>query len=234
MFVLIQAQEYGKHSKLLDQMFRLRKKIFFDELNWDVPVLGEIERDRYDDLKPAYLVWTDKKKQILYGSLRLMPTTGPTLLNDVFRKTFPANFDLCYPGIWEGTRMCIDVEKIAQDYPDLLPQNAMSWMLLGLGECALAHGIHTLISNYEPHMKRIYQRSGAELDEIGRHDGYGKRPVCCGVFDVTKEVVENMRLKNGQTEAVYKRPMAGITPDIVPSSRERNVDEASCGIAIAV
>ncbi len=232
MFVLIQAHEYGKYSKLVDQMFRLRKKIFFDELNWEVPVVGEIERDRYDDLKPAYLVWTDKKQKILYGSLRLMPTTGPTLLNDVFRKTFPANFDLCYPGIWEGTRMCIDVEKIVQDYPDMLPQDAMSWMLLGLGECALAHGIHTLISNYEPHMKRIYQRSGAKLDEIGRNDGYGKRPVCCGVFEVTKIVIENMRLKNGQTEAVYKRPMAKATPNFVQHSHDRNVKETSFEIAV--
>jgi N-acyl-L-homoserine lactone synthetase len=232
MFVLIQAHEYGKYSKLIDQMLRLRKKIFFDKLNWDVSVFGDIERDRYDDLKPAYLVWTDEKQKVLYGSLRLMPTTGPTLLNDVFRKTFSENLDLCNPAIWEGTRMCVDVGEIAQDYPGMLTQDAMSWMLLGVGECALAHGIHTLISNYEPHMKRIYQHSGAELDEIGRHDGYGKRPVCCGVFDVTKKVVENMRLKNGQTKAAYRRPMANVTSNVIEFLRDRNIRETPYGIAV--
>ncbi len=232
MFILIEAHEYGKYSKLVDQMFRLRKRIFFEELNWDVPVLGNIERDRYDDLNPTYLVWTDKQQKVLYGSLRLLPTTGPTLLNDIFRKTFPDNMDLCHPGVWEGTRMCIDVEKIVQDHPDMLPQDAMSWMLLGLAECALAHGVHTLISNYEPHMKRIYQRSGAKWDEIGRYDGYGRRPVCCGVFEVSKEIIENMRLKNGQTKAVYKRSMAMGVPDSVQTSRDRNVAGTAYDIAV--
>ena len=53
MFTLIQEHQYGQFSKLINQMLRLRKKIFFDELNWDVPVLGDIERDRYDDLNPG-------------------------------------------------------------------------------------------------------------------------------------------------------------------------------------
>ena len=232
MFTLIQKHQYEKYSKLINQMFCLRKKIFFDELNWDVPVLGDMERDRYDDLNPAYLVWTDERQKILYGSLRLLPTTGPTLLNDVFRDTFPANFDLCYPGIWEGTRMCIDAAKVAEDHSGMNAQDAMSLMLLGLGECALAHGIHTLISNYEPHMKRIYQRSGAKLDEIGRHDGYGKRPVCCGVFEVTQSVIENMRVKNAQPHPVYVRSLSKNKTTIFQHARESDVEELPYGIAV--
>lgn len=208
MFILIQAHEYDNHSALLKQMHQLRKKVFFDELNWDVPVIGDLERDRYDDLRPAYLVWTDDDAKTLYGSIRLMPTTGPTLLNDVFRETYPADLSLYHPGIWEGTRMCIDAEKLSEDHSEITPQTAMCLMLLALGECALAHGIHTLISNYEPHMKRIYQRSGASLDEIGRADGYGARPVCCGVFDVTEEVVEKMQNKNGQNDPLYVHPLS--------------------------
>ena len=232
MFTLIQHHQYGTHSTLLKQMFSLRKKIFYDELNWDVSVFGDIERDRYDDMNPAYLVWTDAKQKILYGSLRLMPTTGPTLLNDVFRDTYPSNIDLCYPAIWEGTRMCIDAPKIIEDHSGMSAQDAMSLMLLGLGECALAHGIHTLISNYEPHMKRIYQRSGAKLDEIGRQNGYGTRPVCCGVFDVTRKVIDNMRLKNGQSKPVYVRHMHRKMPTIFQATRDHDAGEISYGIAV--
>jgi len=89
MYVLVQAHEYHKHRDLLDQSFRLRKKVFADQLGWDVSVSGLRERDRYDDLHPAYLLWCDEEKKRLFGSVRLMPTTGPTLLYDVFRGTFP-------------------------------------------------------------------------------------------------------------------------------------------------
>ncbi|MCI5078441.1 acyl-homoserine-lactone synthase [Oricola sp.] len=199
MFFIVQASDYGQHRKLLDRMFRLRKQVFHDELQWDVPVIGDIERDAYDDLSPAYLLWTDEAKRTLYGSLRLMPTTGPTLLNDVFRKTYPRNLDLCHPTIWEGTRMCIDAEEIALSMPEIEPQQAMCMLLLALGECALDHGIQTLISNYEPHMKRIYNRAGAPLTEVGKADGFGKRPVCCGLFEVNTKTINGMREKTGMS-----------------------------------
>jgi N-acyl-L-homoserine lactone synthetase len=193
MFITVESHEYAKNAWLLDQMFRLRKKVFHEQLGWNVPVNGEYERDFYDDRRPVYLIWCDDSRQKLYGSLRLMPTTGPTLLHDVFRKTFPADVDLMAPGIWEGTRMCVDEEAVKGDFPDIDAGRAFCLLLLALCECAMAHGIHTMISNYEPHLKRIYKRAGAEVDELGRSDGYGKYPVCCGAFEVSNGVLTKMR-----------------------------------------
>jgi N-acyl-L-homoserine lactone synthetase len=193
MFITIQAHEYHKHAGLLDQMFRLRKRIFADTLQWSVPVVGDYERDIYDDYRPVYLLWCDDRAEKLYGALRLMPTTGPTLLHDVFRETFPTDVDLAAPGIWEGTRMCVDEPVIAKDFPNVDGGRAFCLLLLALCECAMAHGIHTMISNYEPHLKRIYKRAGAEVDELGRADKYGKYPVCCGAFEVSDQVLAKMR-----------------------------------------
>ncbi|MEP9372884.1 acyl-homoserine-lactone synthase [Mesorhizobium sp. KR1-2] len=193
MFITIQAHEYGKYQSLLDQMHRLRKRVFKDQLGWDVPVQGEHERDRYDDMKPVYVVWCSPDAKTLYGSMRLMPTTGPTLLYDVFRRTFPHAADLTAPGIWEATRTCIDVEAIARDHPDTDPARAFGLLCLATAECAVAHGIRTMICNYEPHMARVYGRAGLEVQELGRADGYGRRPVCCGGFAMTKATVARMR-----------------------------------------
>ncbi len=55
MYLLVKEHEYHKYSELLDQSFRLRKRIFADKLGWSVSVSGPWERDRYDDLNPAYL-----------------------------------------------------------------------------------------------------------------------------------------------------------------------------------
>ncbi|TGQ28079.1 acyl-homoserine-lactone synthase [Mesorhizobium sp. M00.F.Ca.ET.216.01.1.1] len=205
MITVIQPHHYRQHRGLLDQMFRLRKRVFFDQLDWEVPVHGDWERDAYDDFGPAYLVWTDGRYKALYGAIRLLPTTGPTLLYDVFRRTFPEQIDLAAPGIWEGTRMCIDEALLARDHPTIDPGRAFCLMLLALCEVALAHGIHTMVSNYEPHLKRVYQKAGAALDEIGRADGYGKRPVCCGVFEVSERILGAMREKLDIAEPLYPR-----------------------------
>jgi len=206
MYLLIQAHEYHKHTELLDQSFRLRKRVFADQLGWDVSVSGHRERDCYDELHPGYLLWCGEDQRQLYGSVRLMPTTGPTLLYDVFRETFPDVCDLIAPGIWEGTRMCIDEDAIDRDFPDMRPDRAFCLLLLALCEAALANGINTMISNYEPHMRRVYQKAGAELDELGRSDGYGRFPVCCGAFEVSHRILAAMRGKLHVGDPLYRRP----------------------------
>ncbi len=203
MYALVQGHEYRKFEHLLDQSFRLRKRVFADRLGWDVSVSGPHERDFYDDLSPAYLLWCDDGMNQLYGSLRLMPTTGPTLLYDVFRDTFPDASSLIAPGIWEGTRMCIDEELVVGGLRDLTSERAFCMLLLALCEVALDNGIHTMISNYEPHMRRIYRRAGAQLDELGRADGYGRFPVCCGAFEVSQNVLLEMRRKMAISEPLY-------------------------------
>lgn len=195
MYILVQAHQYAKFSHLIDQSFLLRKRVFADHFGWDVVVSGQMEKDFYDTINPAYLLWCDEKKEHLYGSVRLLPTTGPTLLYDVFRETFPNACDLMAPTIWEGTRMCVDEDLIRHDLPGLRPDQAFCQFLLALCEVALDHGIDTLISNYEPHMKRLYQRAGAELEELGRATGYGRFPVCCGLFEVSARVLQQMRTK---------------------------------------
>ena len=203
MIISIQTFERTHYRDVLTQMFQTRKRVFFDTLHWDVGVEGDREVDAYDDLNPVYLVWCDKARSRHYGSIRLMPTTGPTLLHDVFGRTFPDAAALTAPGIWEGTRMCLDERALRHDYPDMPTGRAFSVLLVALCEFALAHNIHTLISNYEPHFKRIYTRAGARVHELGRADGFGRYPVCCGAFEVSSEVLTGMRARLGLSEPVY-------------------------------
>lgn len=207
MFIVVQAHQYDRYKALLDQSFRLRKRVFHDQLEWAVEIKGDLERDRYDDLKPVYLMWCNAQADRLYGTLRLMPTTGPTLLYDVFRSTFPAAC-LTAPGIYEGTRMCIDEETLGRDYPELDPGKAFGMLLLALCECGLSHGIDTLVSNYEPHLARIYRRAGLKVEEVGRATGFGRFPVCCGVFEVSGAVRRRMQQALGINWPLY----AGYRP----------------------
>jgi acyl homoserine lactone synthase len=205
MITSIQTFEHELYRDVLSRMFRTRKRVFFDNLNWDVRIDGDREVDAYDALNPVYLVWCDPGRTRHYGSIRLMPTTGPTLLHDVFGRTFPDAAALMAPGIWEGTRMCVDEEALSEDHPDMPAGHAFSLLLVALCEFALSQGIHTLISNYEPPFKRIYTRAGARVHELGRAGGFGRYPVCCGAFEVSVEVLSSMRARVGLGEPLYGR-----------------------------
>lgn len=203
MIISIQTFERTQYRDVLLQMFQTRKRVFFDTLKWDVGIEGDREADAYDDLNPVYLVWCDRERSRHYGSIRLMPTTGPTLLHDVFGRTFPDAAALTAPGIWEGTRMCLDERALSEDYPDMPAGRAFSLLLVALCEFALEHNIHTLISNYEPHFGRIYARAGARVHELGRADGFGRSPVCCGAFEVSTDVLSVMRARLELSGPVY-------------------------------
>ena len=68
----------------MDAMFRNRAVTFSERLGWDVTVKDGYERDEFDDANPLYLVSVDPNTNEYWGSLRLLPTTGPNMLRDVF------------------------------------------------------------------------------------------------------------------------------------------------------
>lgn len=193
MFTLIHPHETATNTHLMRAMFRLRKRVFYDQLKWTVQISGDEERDGYDDLGASYLVWRSGDRSRLYGAVRLMPTDGPTLLHDVFWATHGRNADLIGSDIWEGTRMCLDEELLAQDFPKMDAGRGFSLMLLALCEAALALGINRLVSNFEPMMSRVYRRAGVRMQMHGSADGYGRRPVCCASFAVSHQVRHSMR-----------------------------------------
>lgn len=204
MFIVVQGDNSKNYKCLINQYYELRKKIFYDELAWKVNIQGAYERDMYDDLDPVYLLWCNENYTQLYGGMRLMPTTGPTLLYDTFRATFPDSASLIAPGIWEGTRMCININALQAETAGMKAADAFSLFLLALCEVAIYHGISSLICNYEPPMKRIYLRSGVVVNELGRANNYGKYPVCCGLFEVSKLTLASMRNKQNVNYALTR------------------------------
>ena len=87
MIVVVEPHNAEKHAYLLEQMFRMRARIFRDHLGWDVVVKDGKERDKYDEQSPVYIIYTDEGGHKVKGSLRLLPTTGPTLVADFFSDT---------------------------------------------------------------------------------------------------------------------------------------------------
>lgn len=116
-------------------MFEARKRVFVDLLGWDLPVLaGRYEVDQFDDPHARYLILTDRAHNHL-ASARLLPTTRPHLLGDLFA-------ELCDdappsgPTIYEITRFCLERTASARCRRD-----ARNQLVSALADYALANGI---------------------------------------------------------------------------------------------
>lgn len=202
MFLIIQPHEKKRNSGLMQASFRLRKKIFADQLGWQVPVHGDMEWDAYDSLGASYLAWCSDDRSALYGVVRLMPTNGPTLLHDVFHATHGRSPALIDAAVWEGTRMCLDDVLIARDFPEISAGHGFNLLFLALSEAGLELKIRRIVSNFEPGLSRIYRRAGLKYTLHGRADGYGAKPIYCASFSVTTEVLAEVRARIGVNVAL--------------------------------
>ncbi|HMN87001.1 MAG TPA: acyl-homoserine-lactone synthase, partial [Bauldia sp.] len=136
MILIIEQYNLARYRHLVDEMFRLRARVFRDRLGWDVSVRDGMERDRYDDCNPVYIVYADETGREVKGSLRLLPTTGPTLLADTFADTLPDAAALSAPTIWECTRFCINEDTLgARGAEETLFASAV--LFAALGEVAI-------------------------------------------------------------------------------------------------
>ena len=193
MIVVLEQYNAHKYSHLIDKMFRLRAHVFHDRLNWDVNVTDGKERDRYDDEQPVYIIYCDHQGQEVKGSLRLLPTTGPTLLADIFCDTLPEAATLCAPAIWECSRFCLDdkfLEKGRHD-EELFASAAI---LEAVGDVALRAGIETIIGNFDELMLRLYRRIGCEVEILGSTLRYGD-PVYLGMHPISEPIVRRIKAR---------------------------------------
>jgi len=88
MILVIDALNRHRFGSVLDDMYKLRARVFKDRMGWDVNVRNGREFDLFDDLDPAYLVALDDEYQVV-GCNRMLQTTGPHMLADVFQDIEP-------------------------------------------------------------------------------------------------------------------------------------------------
>lgn len=94
-------------SRQLVEMHHDRKRVFIDQLGWQLPAAGSwLEVDQYDTEYTVYLIACSPTDQRHLASVRLNPTTRPHMLDTVFA-------DLCEGGpvigtdVWESSRFTI-------------------------------------------------------------------------------------------------------------------------------
>lgn len=90
-----------------------RHKIFIERLGWQLPVQNGLERDQFDRPDTLYVVARDDHGDIC-GCGRLLPTTRPYLLGEVFPHLMNGAAPPASQDVWELSRFAVvDLKNVA-------------------------------------------------------------------------------------------------------------------------
>ena len=141
----ISFRDMARHGELLIGLMEARKRVFIDQLKWDLPTVDGLEFDQYDTPFAKWVVIHASGR--ILGGVRLMPTTSRcgiysyTLRDAQLGLLDPIPRDVLFldapvdPKVWEASRLFLTEEvtaaREAQVQGALMKQMAATAQALG-------------------------------------------------------------------------------------------------------
>lgn len=205
MIQLITPPLYGQFAETLIEMHRLRYRVFRLRMAWDVQTSGDTEIDDFDALHPAYLVQLCDKGQV-QGSVRLLPTLGPTMLCDTFPTLLEGQPAPSTPLVWESSRFAIDVAADAPKGDHGLTRAAYE-LFAGMVEFGLSRQLTDIVTVTDVRMERILRRAGWPLRRIGNPSTIGNTLAVAGYLEISRGTLASLRKAGGLSMPVLWTPV---------------------------
>ena len=147
----------------INQMHRLRARVFKGRLGWDIPTTAGMEIDDFDALDPYYMLIQDGAGRVR-GCWRLMPTEGPNMLRDTFPQLLHGTAAPAGRHIWELSRLAVDTEGEEQSF-------GFSDLTIRVFQTAMTFAQRMGVTNYvvvtTMPIERMLRRAGVEIDRLG-------------------------------------------------------------------
>ena len=197
----VYGHDLARFPRLADTMFRDRAEQFHARLGWDVTVDARgHERDAYDGLDPLYVIW-EAPDGSHGGSMRFLPTTGRTMVNDHFAH-LTGGVRIESPLIWECTRFCVSPRAEGR-----AARKAAAALVLGAGEVMARAGLAHFVGVFDSRMERIYRLHGVEPDVIGTA-GDGADRIGLGLWEMKPDAWPKTLARLGIDRAASLRWLA--------------------------
>jgi N-acyl-L-homoserine lactone synthetase len=200
MIDMISPDKRWRFAAPLMQMHRDRKLVFVDGLGWRLSAPGSwLEVDEYDNDQAVYLMARDEENGDHLGSVRLLPTTGPHLLEGVFGSLCP---DGCprSDDVWEISRL-VTSPLTGQPGTRLLRVHRM--LSLALVEFALMHGIRHYVLVAESQRVPALLSIGWKVQPLSLPTRYEDQMLEVLRIDVTEEVGVRLRERLGIEHSIF-------------------------------
>ena len=152
---------------LVMQMATYRRKVFVERLGWELQAQNGLEFDQFDRDDTMYVVAQDHNGWVT-GCARLLPTTRPYLLGEVFPQLMQGQPLPCTPQVWELSRFAaMDLQA-----PSPRPSDQFSSPLAaGLPKASLQgaaqHGAQQVITVSPLGVERLLRKAGIHARRAG-------------------------------------------------------------------
>lgn len=177
---------------MLHKMFRLRKSVFSDRLGWDVNVQDGKEHDQFDDINAVYIACVDEFTEV-QGCWRLIPTTSPYMLRDVFPELLWGLCPPSDPSVWEISRFGVAFGNGSANSLGCVSEITLL-MLRELFRFAATKGIRRIVGVTDLRFERILNRSGLITERFGPPLPMGVTTAVAGWADVSTANLDAMAL----------------------------------------
>jgi len=192
----IKGSQLTEFPKLRHTMFTDRRLQFIDRLNWDLSITSEgYEIDQYDKQEAVYVICSDGNGNHR-GSMRFLPTTGRTMINDHFSELIPG-VSIQSNRIWESTRLCVSRDSTS---------DVVVSLLAGAAKMMKENQLYAFIGVFNAATARVYRRFSTEPIVLGSDRLNGDK-VSVGLwgFDTRKflTLIEKSQYSADEIELMY-------------------------------
>lgn len=208
MILYITPKDRHLYRDELAQYFKLRKRIFCDKLGWVKATQGDMETDQCDAMFNVYILHIDETAKVVSGGVRLMPTTGATLLHTVWKDMLPHRDDFRSPNIWEATRFCVD-EEISTRKASFLNRTTLS-LSMAVADFGNANGISHVIAVCEDYFFNMAGAYGPKAEIISTKTDENGLKISCGMWSTSgiQSMLEWSRALTGNAEPAIIQQVA--------------------------
>jgi acyl homoserine lactone synthase len=155
-------------ADILDSMYRLRSAAFSERLGWDVKSVRGREIDGFDDLDPTYMVVRDRQQPSLaLGCWRLLKTTGPYMLRDVFPELLDGQPVPDDPRVWEISRYAVMSDARAARRPGFGFGDISVAMWRRLFSFSREAGVDAFVAVTTVSVERLVAKLGLTIERFG-------------------------------------------------------------------
>lgn len=187
--IAIDANERGGLGSLLDGMHQLGARVFAGRLGWRVKIEYGRERDEYDALDPTYILALTDRGDVA-GCVRLLPTTGPTMLSQTFPQLLPGGPLRGKSTMVESSRFCVDTRGEGRGCRFL--HEATLTIFAGMIEWSMSNGFDEIATTTDLRVERILQRAGWPMTRIGGVERIGETISVAGILPADQATFERV------------------------------------------
>ena len=145
---------------------RYRHRVFVEKLGWQLRCENELEYDQFDRDDTVYVVAHNRDQEVV-GTARLLPTTRPYLLDEVFPQLLHGLEPPHSPDVWELSRFAAVDFSVQSSSPLAQFSSPIAVGLLQAAlECAARHGAKRFITVSPLGVERLLRIAGFQAHRL--------------------------------------------------------------------